>query len=300
MSYQQPLKPTTSGTSIVSIQNSTYTYAVDAQASDAYVIALSTPTTAYVAGQVFRFKANTANTGASSLNVDGLGAKTIKKNHDQDTATGDIEAGAIVTVAYDGTNFQLLSADNNVTQDEIGDGVTNRSYTDTEKTKLAGIATGAQVNETHAVASDLNTGTDTTKPVDSDALAGSYAGTKVVEVVAFDFTTDVAVGDGAAYFLIPASLNGMNLVSVSARVITAGTTGTTDVQIANVTDTTDMLSTKMTIDSTEVSTSTAATPAVIDTTKDDVVTNDLLRIDVDATSTTKAKGLIVSMEFRLP
>lgn len=91
------------------IQNATYTYAPDAQVSDSYAITLDPAPSAYATGQSFMFKANTANTGASSLNVNGLGAKTLKKQHDQDTATGDIEAGSIVEVVYDGTNFQIIS-----------------------------------------------------------------------------------------------------------------------------------------------------------------------------------------------
>lgn len=123
---------------------------------------------------------------------------------------------------------------------------------------------------------------------------------KTVIIQLLGGTTDTAVGDGVAYFTIPEDLNGMNLISVHGRVITAGTTGTTDFQIANVTDSVDMLSTKLTIDSGETGSDTAATPAVIDTTKDDVVTNDLLRIDCDAVSTTKAKGGIIRLRFALP
>lgn len=99
----------TSGASKTGVQNASYTYAADAEASDAYAITLSPAPTAYTAGQSYSFKANTANTGASSLNVNGLGAKTLKKNHDVDTATGDIEAGSIVEVVYDGTVFQITS-----------------------------------------------------------------------------------------------------------------------------------------------------------------------------------------------
>lgn len=91
------------------IQNASYTYAADAQASDAYAILLDPAPSAYAAGQEFSFKANTANTGAASLNVNSLGAKTLKKFTDQDLATGDIEAGSIVKVVYDGTNFQVIS-----------------------------------------------------------------------------------------------------------------------------------------------------------------------------------------------
>ena len=127
-------------------------------------------------------------------------------------------------------------------------------------------------------------------------------GVKSIQLTAFDYTTDVSTGDGAAYFVIPSSLNGMNLVSCAAYVITAGTTGTTDVQVARVRSSTpvDMLSTKLTIDSTEIGTDTAATAAVINGSNDDVATHDRIRIDVDATSTTKAKGLIVVLNFQLP
>ncbi|MFA6897197.1 MAG: hypothetical protein WCQ96_02850, partial [Patescibacteria group bacterium] len=109
----------------------------------------------------------------------------------------------------------------------------------------------------------------------------------------------IATGDGKGYFVVPAGLNGMNLISVHAKVVTAGTTNTTDIQINNVTDNVDILSTKITIDSGETSSDTAATAAVIDTTKDDVATNDVLRIDVDAASTTKPKGMIVTLGFQL-
>lgn len=120
------------------------------------------------------------------------------------------------------------------------------------------------------------------------------------EFIVFDSTTDVATGNGKIYFHVPAKLNGMNLVTVHAEVITAGTTNTTDIQIANVTQTADMLSTVLTVDSGETGSDTAATPAVIDTTEDDVATNDVLRVDVDAVSTTAPKGLIVTLEFQLP
>jgi hypothetical protein len=95
-------------------------------------------------------------------------------------------------------------------------------------------------------------------------------------------------------------MNGMNLVTVHAEVITAGTTNTTNIQIHNATDGQDMLSTGLTIDSTETGSDTAATPAVINASYDDVATNDVIRIDVDQVSSTAAKGLLVTMEFRLP
>lgn len=113
-------------------------------------------------------------------------------------------------------------------------------------------------------------------------------------------TVDLATGDGQFYFTIPQELDGMDLIALHARVITAGTTGTSDFQFHNVTDAVDMLTTELTIDSGETGSDTAAVPYVIDPANDDVAMNDLIRIDIDAISTTPPKGLIVRMEFQLP
>lgn len=84
-------------------------YAADAGSNDTYVITLSPAPAAYVTGMTIRFKANTANTGAATLNVNSLGAKTIKKSYNSDLTTGDIVASQVVEVIYDGTNFQIQS-----------------------------------------------------------------------------------------------------------------------------------------------------------------------------------------------
>jgi hypothetical protein len=84
-------------------------YAADSGSTDAYAITLDPAPVAYITGQHFWFKANTANTGSASLNVNSLGAVPIKKDYNQDLDTGDIVVGQLVHVIYDGTNFQLLS-----------------------------------------------------------------------------------------------------------------------------------------------------------------------------------------------
>jgi hypothetical protein len=83
--------------------------ATDTGTANTYVIALTPAITAYAAGQEITFKAGAASTTASTLNVNTLGAKALKKLHDQDIASGDIETGSIVTAVYDGTNFQVTS-----------------------------------------------------------------------------------------------------------------------------------------------------------------------------------------------
>jgi len=131
--------------------------------------------------------------------------------------------------------------------------------------------------------------------------SGTLKITQVVQLLVFDDDTDVTIGDGAGnlFFRVPSTMNGLNLVGVAAAVGTAGTTGTTDIQVHNITQAADMLTTKITIDSGETDSKDAAAAAVIDTANDDVATGDRIRIDVDATSTTKAKGLLVELQFGL-
>lgn len=137
---------------------------------------------------------------------------------------------------------------------------------------------------------------------DGEPLGTPYL-TKEVSTLVFDDSQDVVTGDGAGdvFWRVPSTFNGMDLVAVAAHVQTAGTTGTTDIQIARTRSgsTVDMLSTKITIDSAEVDSMTAAA-AVIDTSNDDVQTGDRIRFDVDAVSTTAPKGLLVEMQFRAP
>jgi hypothetical protein len=87
----------------------------DTGSTNAYAITTSPVTSSIPVGTVFSFEAGHANTGASTLNVDGIGAITIKKNGGTgasvgtDLAARDIAAGQIISVAYDGTNFQIQS-----------------------------------------------------------------------------------------------------------------------------------------------------------------------------------------------
>lgn len=84
-----------------------YSYAADVGSTDAYAITLTPAPSAYAVGREYSFKANTVNTGACTLQIGALAAVAIKKNHDQDMETGDIEAGQIVRVVWDGTNMQM-------------------------------------------------------------------------------------------------------------------------------------------------------------------------------------------------
>ena len=106
----------------------TYVYGATSTWTDAYSITIPWTLTSYSVGQVFRFMADTENTWNATLNVNGIWEKEILKNHDQHLQSGDIEAGQIVEVAYDGTNFQM---DSQIASVISLDDISSLSYNDT-------------------------------------------------------------------------------------------------------------------------------------------------------------------------
>jgi hypothetical protein len=87
------------------------TYAADAGGSDTYAISVTGIAT-YTTGLALYFKANTANTGACTLNINGLGAKSLKiKGNTADPDDNWIIANEIVHCVYDGTVFQVINPD---------------------------------------------------------------------------------------------------------------------------------------------------------------------------------------------
>jgi hypothetical protein len=83
-------------------------YAASTQGTDTYAITLPVVPVSYTVGMVVRFKADVANTGAATLNVNSLGAKALVSRKGAALADNDIAASAIVTCVYDGTNFQVM------------------------------------------------------------------------------------------------------------------------------------------------------------------------------------------------
>lgn len=91
------------------VQAQTYTAFTTAGAAPTFTLTASPAIAAYAAGQRFRVKFGVAGNGADTLNVNALGAKSLK----QYDATGAkvaavIAANQLVDVEYDGVDFVLL------------------------------------------------------------------------------------------------------------------------------------------------------------------------------------------------
>jgi len=81
-------------------------YAV-ANGTNTYTASIS-GITSLTEGLSIKVKFTNANTGASTLNINGLGAKEIRKSNGNTLVSDNIKAGQICHLVYDGVNFQLL------------------------------------------------------------------------------------------------------------------------------------------------------------------------------------------------
>lgn len=172
----------------------------------------------------------------------------------------------------------------------------------TRNVAIKGYASGASTN----YAIQLQDGTEVTgrflKCVDGSQGYAHWAGLSASDISSFvglpceiqlsasDLTTALSVGTSVAYDRMPYA---MTVTEVRASLLTAGSTsGTTtiDINLNGV----SILSTKLTIDATEKTSTTAVTPAVISTS---ALTDDAeITIDIDAISggATEA-GLIITL-----
>jgi hypothetical protein len=64
---------------------------------------------AYYSGLALMFKGGFSTTGATTMNVRGLGTRAVKNQSGLDLTTGDINAGGVYIIWDNGTNFVLLN-----------------------------------------------------------------------------------------------------------------------------------------------------------------------------------------------
>lgn len=260
--------------------------ATDTGAANAYVLTTANTVTSYVANAVFIFKASATNTGATTVNVNGIGAKTIQRQAGTDLVAGDITINAMVMIAYDGTQFKLLTA------------TSESAAAATSATAAAASATSASSSASSATSS-ASSATSSASAASASATAAANSVIKEIQIVVSSPTgAAITTGESKRYFSVGAKLNGLNLSTVAASVSTVSSSGLVTVAIHRVRSgaSVEMLSTSITIDANEVDSATAATPAVIDLANDDVATGDQLHIDIDGAGT-GAKGLNIRMTF---
>ena len=99
MTTQEILNAIAKGTFFTTSGTNTYT---------ATSAATMPPVTSYTLRNSFYLLVASANTGASTINIDGVGAVNIYKFGNQPLIAGDLPANGIVEIVYDGANFQAV------------------------------------------------------------------------------------------------------------------------------------------------------------------------------------------------
>lgn len=84
-------------------------HAADTGTANTYAIAPVPAITAYTTGQIVTLKPANANTGAATININGLGSKNIKLLDGSDPSANAVLATGVYLLIYDGTNFILLN-----------------------------------------------------------------------------------------------------------------------------------------------------------------------------------------------
>ena len=235
--------------------------------------------------------ADGAEVPTTRLTIDSAGVVTV---------AGALNVGSVAAAGSDVDKFLVLDGSGNVDY---------RSGADTfSDIKVAASSSATGVVEL-AIASEVNTGTDTTRAITPDAFAGSNAAIRYVVLSVGDPSTALTAADNKAFFHVPAGMNGMDLVEAHAEVQTApvGETNGTGilVDVYNATDDNSMLGSgtneHLSIDGGDTGSDTADEAVVINTSEDDIATNDVIRIDVEQIgSGTAGSGLVVTLGFRLP
>lgn len=191
------------------LQKSAECYAASATGNDTYVVTLSPVPTSLSNGMTIRVKFDVANTGASTLNVNSLGALSIVTGLSTPTATGDIVANMIGELIYNstGTVWQLI----NPASVALG-GVTHTNGTTTKN--------AADASTTQTIAHGLG---KTPKKVKLTALKNA-AGSSVNDVnsfiatTAYNGTTQSSVsiyGDNSSPYAITAATFSLNTAVAS-------------------------------------------------------------------------------------
>ncbi|MEE4110554.1 MAG: hypothetical protein V2I24_14480 [Halieaceae bacterium] len=142
-------------------------HALDTGAANAYVVALSKAPSAYTAGLQVRFLAANANTGASTLNVNGLGVKNLRRQDGTALRAGDILVGMPVSATYDGTRFLLDTS----TAAMVANAEAAQAAASASQAAAANSATNAAASATAALASQNAAATSATNAAASEVAA---------------------------------------------------------------------------------------------------------------------------------
>ena len=176
--------------------------------TDTYVATASPALTAYAAGNLFSLVVPNTNTGASTINIDGLGAKAITRTGSTALVAGDMIATEVVIVVYDGTRFQLINAN---------------SFTNL---LISGTLTYGGVTLTNAVTGTgkmmLDTNPTVTNYVESVVAIGTVTSSSTLSLTNGTVQTATLTASTACTFTMPTATAGKSFVLLLKQAASTG------------------------------------------------------------------------------
>ena len=127
---------------------------------NAITIANTFAQTAYNLGNKIVFLATATNTAAVTVNVDGLGVKSLKSHDGTALSSGSITSGSIYEAIYNGTDFRLsggvLDGDIAASAASAAAAAASASAASTSASQAATAKTNAETAETNAETAEAN------------------------------------------------------------------------------------------------------------------------------------------------
>lgn len=127
------------------------TYLTAVGTADAIAVTLDPVPAAYVEGLRLVVKIASTNTGAATINVNALGNKSIKRPDGTALQAGDLTAGNVIDLVYDGINFKIVGS--GIVAAQAAAAVASASAAATSASNAATSAAAAAASEAAAAAS---------------------------------------------------------------------------------------------------------------------------------------------------
>jgi hypothetical protein len=164
--------------------------------------------TAYAAGNLFSFVVANTNTGAVTINIDGNGAKSITRTGSTALVAGDMVAGEVVLIEYDGTRFQLLNP-NSYTNLVVSGTLTYGGVTLTN----AVTGTGKMVLDiSPAIATPTVTNPTVTNYTESVVAIGTVSSSSTLSLTSGTVQTATLTASTACTFTMPTATAGKSFM----------------------------------------------------------------------------------------